>query len=255
MLWGQTRTFYVDLRIPSNRPPTRGRRSFADFSLDELLRLADQKGFAGHVLLEGDLCSWIRYIDYRPSTGRPDRGRLRLEGETLYEEGHPTSVLGSAYQEIFKREHRANRRSVALRRLAADGGGAIGAKSGDAILVMIDDRFLFARGRAAELPAAESLRDLILSAGEDREAIHTYLDCDLSIGGTEGSAAWVVDSSTIPFREGRHLLPRATVELAEEPGMLTVTADEGTAHWQVVESTMPPGELARLLAQASVRDR
>lgn len=251
VLWGQTRTLYVDLRIPSDRPPTRGRRSFDDFSLDELLRLADQKGFAGHVLMEGDLCSWIRYIDYRPSTGRPDRGRLRLEGETLYEDGDPTSVLGSAYQEIFHRDRGADRRSVALRRLAVGPDGTSGAKHGDAVLVMIDDRFLFARGRATELPAAESLRDLILASGGDREAIHTYLDCEFSIGGTEGSAAWVIDSSTIPFREGRHLLPRASVELAEEPGTLTVVGDDGAVHWQIVESTMQPGELARLLAQGA----
>lgn len=251
VLWGQTRTLYVDLRIPADRPPARGRRTFDDFSLAELLRLADQKGFAGHILLEGDLCSWIRYIDYRPSTGRPDRGRLRLEGDTLYEEGDPTAVLGSAYREIFHRESRTDRRSIALRRRAGHPSGTPSAASADAILVLIDDHFLFARGRTIELPAAESLRDLILAAGEDRAAIHAYLDCEISFGATEGSAAWTIDASTSPFREDRRLFPRGSVALAEKPDMLTMNGDDGTAYWQIVGTMMPADELVRLLAQAA----
>ncbi len=249
VLWGQTRSLYIDLRIPADRPAVRGRRSFADFTHAELLQLTDQKGFAGHLVMDGDLCTWIRYIDYRPSTGRPDKGRLRLEGETLYEEGDPSSVLASAYQETYHRERRADRRSVALRSVAVDPDAA------DAVLVLIDDRFLFARGRAANLPAAESLRDLVLAAGDDRTAIHAYLDCEISLGGTEGNTAWRILASTIPFREGRSLLPRASVELAEAPGMLIARGDWGTAHWQIVESTMEPHELARLLAGGAGRDK
>jgi hypothetical protein len=85
VLWGQTRSRYVDLRIPADRPPARGRRSFDDFSEGELLLLAEQMGFAGHVVLKGDVCTWIRYIDYQPNTGRPDSGRLELNGDALHE--------------------------------------------------------------------------------------------------------------------------------------------------------------------------
>lgn len=246
VFWGQTHSLYVDLRIPADRPQARGRRSFTDFTLDELFRLADQKGFAGHVVMDGDLCSWVRYIDYRPNTGRPDSGRLRLEGETLYEEGDPTSVLASAYREIYHRERQANRRSVALRRLSPDG---------DAVLVLIDDRFLFARGRSTELPAAETLRDLVLAAGEDRAKIHAYLDCEISSGGTEGGDAWTIQSSTLPFREGRPLFPRSSVEAADEGGTLVVTGDDGAEQWQIVESTMAPSELVQLVVRASGSDR
>lgn len=249
--WGQTRSLYVDLRIPADRPAVRGRRSFADFSHAELLQLTDQKGFAGHLVMAGDLCTWIRYIDYRPSTGRPDSGRLRLDGDILYEEGDPGSVLASAYHETYRRERRADRRSVALRAVASNAGSG----TRDAVLVLIDDRFLFARGRAAALPPAESLRDLVLAAGDDRTAIHGYLDCEVSLGGTEANAAWRILSSTIPFREGRALLPRAAVELGEAPGTLVVRSDAGAAHWQIVESTMAPGELVRLLAGGTGRDR
>lgn len=255
VLWGQTHSLYVDLRIPADRPPVRGRRSFEDFAEDELLSLADQKGFAGHIVMDGDLCSWVRYIDYRPNTGRPDSGRLRLEGDTLYEEGDPTSVLASAYREIYHRERKASRRSVALRRLAPDPEDPGGAKPGDAVLVLIDDRFLFARDRSIELPAAETLRDLVRAAGEDRAKIHAYLDCEISFGATEGSGAWTIHSSTLPFREGQQLLPRSSVEAADEAGLLVVTGDLGTEHWQIVESTMAPGELARLVVRATGSER
>jgi hypothetical protein len=250
VLWGQTRTLYVDLRIPADRPSGRGRRSFEDFTDAELLALAEQKAFAGHVVMAGDRCTWIRYIDYRPSTGRPDSGLLRLEGETLYEEGDPTSVLASAYQEIFHRQRKADRRSIALRRVF-DGSEDATAACADAVLLLIDDRFMFARDRAARLPIAESLRDLVLAAGADRETIHAYLDCEVSFGATAGDESWKIGASTLPFREGRGLLPRSRVEIADQPGMLTMTRDDGATHWQIVESSLPPAELARLLASGS----
>ena len=255
VLWGQTRTLYVDLRIPADRPSGRGRQSFEDFTDAELLRLADQKGFAGHILMNGDLCTWVRYIDYRPATGRPDSGRLRLEGETLYEEGDPTSVSASAYRETFRRERRADRRSVALRRILEVTEGKTAAASGDAVLLLIDNRFMFARGRAVELPMAETLRDLVLAAGADRAMIHAYLDCEISFGATDGGAGGMVEASTLPFREGRHLLPRSRIEIADQPAMLTMTGDHGTTHWQIVESTMPRAELATLLAHSSGSER
>jgi hypothetical protein len=251
VLWGQTRSLYVDLRIPADRPSARGRRSFEDFTDAELLALAEQKGFAGHIVMDGDRCTWIRYIDYRPSTGRPDSGRIRLEGETLYEEGDATSALASAYRETFHRESRADRRSIALRRVSEGSGDMTAATSADAVLLLIDDRFMFARDRAAKLPMAESLRDLVLAAGADRSRIQAYFDCEVSFGTTDDGESWRIQASTLPFREGCRLLPRSRVAVADRAGMLAITGDDGTTHWQIVESTMPPAELARLLARGS----
>ncbi|MGH6879816.1 MAG: hypothetical protein ACREFM_02765, partial [Hypericibacter sp.] len=184
--WGQTRRLYVDLRIPQDRPQAEGRRSFDDFSLTELHRLAEQKGFAGHITMADGLCSWVRYIDYRPDTGRSDAGRLRIEGDTLYEEGDPTSILASAYQEIYHRERHATRLCAALRLVEHQPASATPDATG-AILIMIDDRFLFARPRQQSLPPAQTLRELVEAAGNDRALIHAYLDCEISLGGIAGS--------------------------------------------------------------------
>ena len=184
VLWGQTRSRYVDLRIPADRPPARGRRSFDDFSEGELLLLAEQMGFAGHVVLKGDVCTWIRYIDYQPNTGRPDSGRLELNGDALHERGEASSVLGRDYHEIFHREHKAER-CCALQSFAPTQGGVNEEGTARAVLILIDNHFLFAQARSEELPQGQSLRELVLAAGKDRSLIHRYLDCEISVGKIE----------------------------------------------------------------------
>ena len=171
VLWGQTRSRYVDLRIPADRPPARGRRSFDDFSEGELLLLAEQMGFAGHVVLKGDVCTWIRYIDFQPNTGRPDSGRLELNGDALHERGEASSVLGRDYHEIFHREHKAER-CCALQSFAPTQGGVNEEGTARAVLILIDNHFLFAQARSEELPQGQSLRELVLAAGKDRSLIH-----------------------------------------------------------------------------------
>src|SRR5688572_2148781 len=66
VFWGQTRSLYVDIRVPANRPSGEGRRSLADYTPGEFRQLAEQKGFAGHIDVADSLCRWTRTIDYRP---------------------------------------------------------------------------------------------------------------------------------------------------------------------------------------------
>jgi hypothetical protein len=245
--WGQTRRLYVDLRIPKDRPNAEGRRSFDEFSLPELRLLAEQKGFAGHITMEDGLCSWVRYIDFRPDTGRSDAGRLRAEGDTLYEEGDPDSILASAYQEIYHRDRRGARLCVALRltehRPSGDGADLTGA-----VLVMLDDRFLFAAPRRQPLPPAETLRDLVEAAGHDRALIHAYLDCEISLGGVAGSyRPWIIAQSTLPFREGTSLWTQDSARLAEDRQSLIQESDRGGFRWRLVESSLPAEDLVRLI--------
>lgn len=245
VLWGQTHSLFVDLRVPAVRPAARGRQSFDDFSLQELRSLADQKGFAGHIVVGGEICSWIRYIDYRPNNGRPDQGRLRIDGETLYEEGDPTSVLGSAYREEYHRERKADRRSVALCKAGPIDSG--GFDHCDAVLIVIDDRFFYARSRPTALPPAETLSELVAVAGEDRDLIYRYLDCEVSYGAVDGDTSWQIISSTIPFREGQRLMPRGLSAPPAMPGCLLQEGSNDRDAWMVIESTLPIGDLAALL--------
>lgn len=247
VLWGQTHTLFVDLRIPFDRPEARGRRSFDDFSTDELRRLAAQKGFAGHVELDGDLCSWIRYIDYRPSNGRPDRAVLRIDGDTLHETGEATSVIGSSYAEVYKREGSADGKMIALRGEAADGNDRQTAP--DRVLVVIGERFLYARERAEPLPSAESLADLLSDLGDDRERICACLDCEISYGRTDGSEGWTIASSTLPFREGERLFSRMTTWRKQDAQTLRMREEHEVIDWAVVESTLETHDLSVFLSR------
>jgi len=247
VFWGQTHSLYVDLRIPLDRLEALGRRSFDEFTLNELCGLADQKGFAGHVVVEGDVCNWVRYMDYQPDNGRPDRGYLSFEGEVLYEEGDPTSVLGTSYKETYHRERKADRLSIALRHNTASEDATEERIYRAGVLVVIDDRFLFAVPRKVELPPAETLRELVVAAGDDRELIGSYLDCEVSFGSVDGGAAWKITSSTIPFREGERIMPRGSVRASTELGCLEFEVVGGAQIWHIVESTLTQRETIELL--------
>ena len=73
-------------------------------------------------------------------------------------------------------------------------------------LVVGGDRFVYARNRVTELPMADSLDALIASTHATRGQIIAYLDCELSVGRVRGgSVPWTIETSTLPWREGRHL--------------------------------------------------
>lgn len=247
--WGQTGSLYVDLRIPRGRPIAAGRTSFDDFTREELLVIADQKGFAGHLEFDGDVCTWVRYIDFRPPTGRPDRGVLRVEGDTLWEHGEPTSVLGRSYEEVYHRRG-VEQDLVALRLAEEECDDQTVSKARDAVLIVVGERFLLARGRTTALPKAETLRQLVEADCDDADAIRGYLDCEVSMGLATPAAPWVVERSTVPMREGAPLFPTRRLAASEASGELTLTADRWAQRWTVVESTWPSKDLARRFAIA-----
>ena len=76
VLWLQTETLYVDIRIPADRPRVEAFHP----------ALAAQEGFAGHLSEDGDVATWHRRIDYRPRA-TPDEGRLTRNRRMLVEHG------------------------------------------------------------------------------------------------------------------------------------------------------------------------
>ena len=237
--WGQTRNLFVDIRIPRSRPASLGRRGFEDFTLEELGQIAEQHAFAGHVIVKGDRCTWLRCIDYQPNTGRPDTGRLRLEGDTLHEEGDAESVIGMGYHEVYRRDVGGERRRLALRLDDCDGTPFGGRPASDAILVVLDDRFMFARARPRELGRAETLRELVTQAHGDHAAIEACLDCEISIGrlGTD-DRAWRIERSTLPWREGQRLFPRGHAVFEPNSELFRLDTPLGRASWQVCDTSL-----------------
>ncbi len=244
--WGQTKTLYVDIRIPADRPRLEGRRSFGELTRADIGHLAKQQGFAGHITVAEWQCTWFREVDYQPDTSRPDTGRLRLDGDALYEVGEASSVIGSGYEEIFRRERRGDEQRTALRLVGAEGGEFGGQTARGAVLVIVDGRFLFARPRPVRLPRANTLQGLIEAAGDDRVRIHAYLDCEVAMGSIGGPQPWTIELSTIPFREGGRLFAPADIAFDKSTKFMRLHGANGASQWRIVESTVSADALASI---------
>ncbi len=249
VFWGQSSNLFVDIRIPIDRPLRPGCLGFKDFTLEELTQLSEQCAFAGHVLVEDETCTWTRFIDYQPNTGRPDTGRLRLEGNILHEEGSADSIIGMDYHEIYRRDVGGEERRIALR-LESCGGHLFGERPpNDAILVVLDDHFMFARGRGCQLEPAETLHELVQKADGNRATIEAYLDCEVSIGrlGIDDHA-WRIELSTLPWREGERLFSQGQARIESDKNLLRMDSPAGWARWRVFDTNLPCETVSGLLS-------
>ena len=243
--WGQTRSFYIDVRIPVSAAALVPRLAIEEHAASERLALAEQKGFAGRIRLDGNRCEWVRLLDYQPATGRPDIADLELDGDVLQETGDSGSVLGSSYREIFHRVSRGRRVCVSARLIRSEGSTVKSFSSQGCLLVMLDDWFLFAEPRSHPLPPGPDLAHLI--AGAPDPLACAYLDCEYSFGRVSANgSSWKIQLSTLPSRRGRRLLPPAIAARPAEGHELDLDFPHGTLRWRIVESNLPPAALAGL---------
>jgi hypothetical protein len=249
VIWAQTRSLYVDIRIPAKRPAWQGRRSFADFSLAELRGLANQQGFAGHVEMQGPVCTWLREFDYWPDRGRPDRGRLTLDGDLLTEEGDASTVIGADYREVYRREQSGDKR-LALRLLEDRPAKAGTPAMTDAILVVLDDLFLFARPRATPLPKDATLPQLAAAAGRDRARLEALLDCEISLGRIgPARRPWRIELSTLPHREGQRLFPRAVPSISGKTQQIKLRSSARATRWRINDNTFRASDMRAMFGR------
>lgn len=247
--WAQTSREFVDIRVPANRPEISSAQALKELTSDELLALAGQKGFAGYSILEGNRCIWNREIDFRPSTGRPDTGMVRVEGDTLFEEGDPDSVLGSGYREVYRRECDGSRLCATLKREAGQRGADRRLLSA-ALLVLLNDRFMFARDRPKPLPPAETLHELVTrQLAEAPGSASSLLDCEVSLGQIDDDASALrVELSTIPMREQQSLFLDNRARVLSND-VVAVEIDGVESLWKILHSNASASALAALLSR------
>ena len=228
----QTPSAFADFRIPHERAALAHSKSFADLTEGELLLLARQRGFAGTTTVAGDLATWHHEIDFQPPDSSPDIGRLERVTD-LHMLEH---ALDSSYVESWRSVGSGDGRFLALR---IEREGRL-----ERALVIVGDQFLYVRNRSRDLPPAESLDSLIVATRASREQIIAYLDCEFSMGLVgKGSAAWEIQRSTLPWREGHPL------ELVDElaltgAGSLTLLAPASRGVvFSVPTNTFSKGEL------------
>jgi len=182
--WLQTARLFADLRIPQPVPQTSW-------------ELANQGGFAGITEVTQpaageELCQWHRAVDFQPPRASKDIGRMLFERpDCVLEDG-----LDDSYHEVWERLPHSIGRNWGTWLEAADGR--------QGCLLLAGDCFMFVASRAAPLPAASSLAELL--DGEANPA--PLLACELSFGRHQyGRRPWHIELSTIPQRVGAMLLP------------------------------------------------
>jgi hypothetical protein len=229
----QTPSVFGDVRIRADRPGVTVATSFGDLTDDELLALAEQKGFAGYTAINGVNATWYHEIDFQPSGGGQDIGRIEPMGAgKMFEH-----ALDGAYVESWSVLGPDRGRFFAVRVLHGD--------RVQHLLAVAGDHFVYARARAAPLPAADSLADAIAETHATRETIIAYLDCEISYGTTHG---WQIERSTLPWREGKRLAfaDQIVIDASGQPA----PREPGGEAWSFPVNTVPAAELRELFPAA-----
>jgi hypothetical protein len=230
----QTATYFADIRIPKDRTRFPNAKSFADLTDQQLRLLTRQNGFTGLATTSGAVATWNHDIQFQPSDGAPDRGRLeRIAPARMHEHG-----LDGSYIESWRSTTAGNRHFLVIR--VENAGRLL------RTLVVVGNQFVYVRNRAVDLPAATSFEALIDSTKASRAQIEEYLDCEFSVGRVQGgSVPWEIEQSTLPWREGRHLDFVEEIAAVDGGARLAPRA-VGDDEWTVPVNTLIAREIGEL---------
>lgn len=239
VLWLQTATWYVDLRVPADRPDARG-TGLADYSDEDLSALAKIEGFAGELTAADGICLWRRDYDRQPPGPMPDEARCALDGDVMVEDG-----LHADYQEVWRRvpASAGPLAAFALDEPAGPGG----------LLVMAGDHLMEFRARSGAPLTGACLAELVearLLAG-DRAGAETLLDTEILYAVREGER-WRVKLSSHPWRERRLMWPAGGAQFDEVTGRLQIRDGDRTTIWRLLDANVPANALGRLMAGAQI---
>jgi hypothetical protein len=228
VFWLQTRSWYVDIRAPQDRPQANGRTGFAEFSSAELLELARVEGFAGELTVADGVCAWRRDLDHQPPAATPDEGRFTLHGQVMIEDG-----VHLDYQETWRRQSGPRGPLLAFR-LEDDPLGR------DGLMVVAGQNLLeFVARPDAPLSAGASLAELVaneLNAGR-REAAEALLSTRIRYATASAEGGWTVELSSLPWLEGTSMWPAGAARFDVQAQLLEVAAAHSPARWRQIDAS------------------
>lgn len=233
----QTPTHFADVRIPRARSGFSAVKSFGDLTDQQLRLLAGQHGFTGRTTLAGTVAAWSHEIEFEPSDGTPDTGRLeRRPPDRMREIG-----LDGSYTESWRRLSDGSGQYLVIR---VEHSGRL-LRS----LVVVGNRFVYVRNRVKDLPTASSFEALIETTKATREEIVNYLDCEFSVGRVRGgSVSWEIQQSTLPWREG-HPLDFVDQLSVRDGGAVLVPSAVGEDQWVVPVNTLSSRDINALFGR------
>jgi hypothetical protein len=227
VIWVQTLSGVGDVRVAANRPNLRSRGSLANCSREELIALADQDCFAGLTLYDKDTepypsASWppeAYLFRYQPVITFPEPGWMQWSEEgTCMIERAPSG----AYVEDWRLQPRSREFAVHLSMPRAPT---------KTCLYVAGVHAIFAKDRPDALPTDKNLQQLFDESGQDIEKLRRWLDCEFSYATRRNASEdYVIQLSTLPWREGQPLHCRWVAELNATTSL--VEGNDGEA-WKI----------------------
>lgn len=177
VVWAQAGTDFVDIRIPNDRIDAENESSLASASASAFDNLFSVEGFAGHIELENDLCTWKRELNWQGFPTETDAGYLAFEHDCLIETG--------AHAPYAEKWCKLSDAIPTARRLHYD--------NLTAILIVASDSFLFGVGSPCS-------RESIYQSRDSR--INHLKQSEYSFGQWDGGLG-VIKKSTNPLQENK----------------------------------------------------
>lgn len=209
VLWLQSRGLTGDLRLAAGRPRVSSREALSDLSLADLVALAEVEGgisptrFDGSTLPGAELSGtmhWLDWTAFQVHDKWPEPGDLRRVGDCLIE-----FAPSGAYVEDWRLQPGGDGPLIGLSLVEErDEKGKLLHRGGG--LVMAGEHALFVRGRAEPLPACARVTDLVERATGEPALLDALFGFEASYARRDVAGRYIVQSSTLPWREGKPLL-------------------------------------------------
>lgn len=210
VLWLQSRGLTADLRLAADRPRPLSREALGDMSLAELTRLAEVEGGLATTRFDPSIAAgpelvgtmhWSDWTAFQIHAKWPEPGSLRRVGDCLIE-----FAPSGAYVEDWRLQPGGDGPLIGLTLLEERDvkTGLVVHRGGG--LVIVGEHAMFVRGRAEELPQAPRLSDLLERAAGEPRLLDAIFGFEASYARRDDSGRYVIECSTLPWREGKPLL-------------------------------------------------
>ncbi len=199
VVWLQTDSSMVDIRVDTVRRGLSDRRSFRDCTDDDLRAIAASDASSGFTEcgpvvvgasgLRQATASWHTRghgVNFQPVSAFPEPGEMSWneDGTVMFER-----APSGAYREEWRLVP-GSREPLAVSRI------------GDGFVYRAGDTAVLVRDRTVPIPRQARLLELLDEYKEDRAMMEALLNCEFSVAERCGNQ-WLVTISTLPWKEGK----------------------------------------------------
>jgi hypothetical protein len=201
VLWLQTPSLMVDVRIAAERPDFADREGLGQCTLDELGALARADASSGFteaapvsVDADGMRTTTARWhtrghgVNFQPVSAFPEPGLMSWNDDgTVMLERAPSGAYVERWELVP-----GSREPLSVTTCA------------DHVLYRAGNIVVVVRDRPTPIPRAARLPELLEEYADDRAMVEALLDCEFSVA-ERSDDDWVITTSTLPWKQGQVL--------------------------------------------------